>query len=265
MIPGPVVPGPVVLTTDFGLADPYVAEVKAALLAQWARWPAAASRPAIVDLSHGVPPGDVAAGAWLLERTARRFPPGAVHLAVVDPGVGTERPAVAAVAGGRAYVGPGNGLLAFLCAEPDLAVTVLDAGFAARALGREPAPTFHGRDLFAVAAAHLAMGVPAALLGAAGGPDALGEAPGACGRIVWIDRFGNAVSDVPAPGSAREVRVLLDGRPLAGPYATFGAAPADTPFWYRGSGGTVEFAVREAHGAERCGWRPGLPVRIEST
>lgn len=255
--------GPVVLTTDFGAADPYVGEVKAALLAQWARWPGDRPRPRILDLGHDVPAGDVAAGAWLLARSAARFPPGTVHVAVVDPGVGTARPAVAARSEGRHYVGPGNGLLAFLRASRDLEVAVLDPEFAARARGGPPSDTFHGRDLFAVAAAHLAMGAPLGLVGAPASPDALGEDPaGEPGRVVWIDRFGNAISDVPAP-AAPGARVRLDGRLVVGPCRTFGEAPPDTPFWYRGSGGCVEFAVRDAHGASRCGWRCGLAVDLE--
>lgn len=255
---------PVVLTTDFGLDDMYVAEMKAALFAQWARWPAERERPRVLDLSHGVPPGAIAAGAWLLARAADRFPAGCVHVAVVDPGVGTARPAVAARARGRSYVAPGNGLLAHLRGAPDLDVVELDPDFASRAIGAVPSATFHGRDLFAVAAAHLAMGAPLRLVGREIGTDALGPDPAAeVGRVVWIDRFGNAVSDVPAP-AASGVRVMLDGRPVPGPYRTFGEAPPETPFWYRGSGGCVEFAVRDAHGASRCGWRPGLAVTVEN-
>lgn len=255
--------GAVVLTTDFGSSDPYVGEMKAALLAQWARWPLDRPQPSILDLSHDVPAGDVAAGAWLLARSATRYPRGTVHVAVVDPGVGTERPAVAARADGRTYVAPGNGLLAFLRASRDLQVVSLDPEFAVRARGGPVSDTFHGRDLFAVAAAHLTMGAPLPLVGAPAAADALGEEEAAApGRVVWIDRFGNAVSDVPAP-AAPGARVHLDGRLVVGPFRTFGEAPPDTPFWYRGSGGCVEFAVRDAHGASQCGWRRGLAVDLE--
>jgi len=257
------VTAPVVLLTDFGLDDVYVGELKAALLAQWERWPRERGRPAVVDLSHGVPAGDVAAGAWLLERAAPRFPAGSVFVAVVDPGVGTARPAVAVRAHGRISVAPGNGLLAHLADAPDVEAVTLNPGFAARATGAAPSATFHGRDLFAVAAAHLAMGAPLRLVGEPARADVLGAPPRpAPGRVVWIDRFGNAVSDVPAP-TQPTARVLLNGRPVAGPYRTFGEAPADVPFWYAGSGGCVEFAVRDAHGAERHGWRSGLAVAVE--
>ncbi len=263
----------VTLTTDFGLADPYVAEVKAMLLAQWRRWPevAAGERtpPPVVDVSHAVPPGDVAAAAWLVARTCPRFPAGAVHVAVVDPGVGTDRPAVAARAGGHLYVAPGNGLLAHLRAAPDLEVVRLDVPLYHAGGGDGPAPTFHGRDLFAVVAAHLAAGVPLAQVGTPAGAETLGELPrteppaGALGRVVWVDRFGNAITDIPAgdPRLAGEgVRLRCGDAVATGPYRTFGAAPPGVPFWYRGSGGTVELAARDADGAARWGWRPGRPV-----
>ena len=103
----------VALCTDFGLADPYVGEMKAALLVQWNRRPGMGERPAIIDLCHDVPAGDAAAGAYVLQRGLRVLPAGSVVLAVVDPGVGTSRPAVAAGARGLVFVGPGNGLFAF--------------------------------------------------------------------------------------------------------------------------------------------------------
>lgn len=260
------------LTTDFGLDDPYVAEVKAAVLSQWARFPADAPRPPILDLGHAVPAGDVAAGSWFLRRTATGFPAGSVHLAVIDPGVGSERPGLALRAGGRYFVGPGNGLFAFLAAEPDLQVTVLDDPLYHRDEGGGPAPTFHGRDIFAVAAAHLAMGVPLSGLGSPGSPDMLGRAPnadaapgGAPGRIVWIDRFGNAITDISR--SARDAAALEGGAVVTaggaiarGPVETFAAAGRDELFWYWGSGGTLEIALRDGDAAAAFGLAPGMRV-----
>ncbi len=264
----------VTLTTDFGLRDPYVAEVKAALHVQWRRWPQVAeggSPPPIVDVTHDVPPGDIAAGAWIVARTCPRFPPGSVHVVVVDPGVGTERPALALRAGGHFYVGPGNGLFAHLAGVPDLHVVRLDRSLYHAADGEGPAPTFHGRDVFAPAAAHLAQGVPLDQLGSPAGPDLLGEAPrrplpgGALGRVVWIDRFGNAITDIPAASAALpapECLLRCRGVVVAGPRPTFGAASPGRPFWYRGSGGTVELALRDEPAAARFGWRPGDVVTL---
>ncbi len=263
----------VTLTTDFGLADPYVAEMKARLLTEWARFPGGLPQPhpAIVDLSHAVPPGDIAAGCWLLRRSCRRFPAGSVHLAVVDPGVGSDRPAIAAMSGGQVFVGPGNGLFAFLASSADLEVYVLDSPLYHRG-DPGPAPTFHGRDIFAVAAAHLAFGAPAAQVGRRVGADRLGADPlditppaGGLGRVVWIDRFGNAVTDLERDGSiGRELSagavVSIGGVLARGPFATFAAGPAGELFWYWGSGGTLEAGLRDGSAADVFGILNGQAV-----
>ena len=252
----------VALCTDFGLSDPYVGEMKAALHAQWARYPDLGSPPAVIDLCHDVPPGDVSAGAYVLARGARALPPGSVILAVVDPGVGTARPAVAAEGACLTVVGPGNGLFAKLLEGEDPSVRTFVAPPAWD--GRPLSATFHGRDLFAPAAAHLAAGLPLAALGEAGTAADLGALPArppGPGRVVWIDRFGNAITDA-APQMVAGRVVSLAGRTVAGPFRTYGEAPADAPFWYVGSGGTVEFALRDGNGARTYGWQIGMAVTV---
>jgi S-adenosylmethionine hydrolase len=140
----------ITLLTDFGLSDSYVAEVKGVL---FTRAPGAT----LVDITHQVPPGDVRAGQYLLARAWRQFPKGTVHLAIVDPGVGTSRRALAASAGEHLFVAPDNGLLSFL--ENPRVVSL--------AIPSTAAPTFHGRDVFAPAAAALATGVRLEDLGSA--------------------------------------------------------------------------------------------------
>src|SRR5262245_33021919 len=132
----------ITLLTDYGTADSYVAEVKAALLA-------GAPAATLVDVTHEIPPGDIKAGQYLLGRAWHRFPAGTVHLVVVDPGVGTERRALAAEDRGHRFVAPDNGLLTVLAPHaPFVSLPVLPG----------VSPTFHGRDVFAPAAARLAMG-----------------------------------------------------------------------------------------------------------
>ncbi len=256
------------LLSDFGLDDPYVAEMKARFLTEWARF-GDGPPPPLVDISHAVPPGDVAAGSMFLQRSRGHFPRGTVHLAVVDPGVGTDRPGLAVRAHGDLFVGPGNGLFAFLAAAPDLEVCRLDAAERPGA-GPEPAPTFHGRDVFAVVAAHLARGVPPAHLGRPVGRAALEPAPATpggdrAGRIVWIDRFGNAITDIGrgdplgrrlAGGGA----VSAAGHRAAGPVRTYADGPADALFWYWGSGGALELARRGRSAAAAHGLAVGQPV-----
>ena len=262
----------VCLLSDFGLDDPYVAEMKASLLAEWLRFPDAGPLPPIIDLSHGVEPGDIAAGAWMLERSAWRHPPGTVFVGVVDPGVGSGRPALAVSARSRFFVGPGNGLFAFLARESDLQLTILDDPLYHRGGSDGPAATFHGRDIFAVAAAQLAAGVPPAQLGSPGSLVQLGEKPqagesaeGAIGRIVWIDRFGNAITDIARrgePGAGLDSGAAVGvGRDIArGPVATFAAGAAAELFWYWGSGDTLEVALRDGNAAELCGLARGMCV-----
>lgn len=264
----------VTLLTDFGLRDPWVAEVKGALHAAWARHPGRASAPAIIDLGHEVPPGDVAAASWFLERAAACFPAGTVHLAVVDPGVGSSRPAVACRARDQIFVGPGNGLLAFLLADldgPGCVVRLEElCGRGHPRTGRVSA-TFHGRDLFAPAAARLALGEPLGLLGPAAGPDALGRLPGqpAGLRLLWVDRFGNGISNLdeagePARRLASGGRLRVAGREVPGPFTCYAEAAPGAPFWYWGSGGTLEIAVAGGSAAEALGLRPGLALEISN-
>lgn len=264
--------GVLTLLTDFGRRDPWVAEIKGAIHCVWARWPLAGERPQLVDLGHDVPRGDIAAGAWFLERAAATYPAGTVHLAVVDPGVGSARPAVACAARGQLFVGPGNGLLAFLTGEPDVLVVRLE-----ELCGRgHPntglvSPTFHGRDLFAPAAARLALGEPPALLGPMDDVGALGVAPvagaGAEPLLVWIDAFGNAISDLRAASPAglrlnAGAGLRVAGRRVAGPQACYAEAPVGQPFWYWGSGGTVEIAVPGGDAAAQLSLRPGLVLQV---
>jgi len=260
----------VTLLTDFGWGDPYLAELKAALYEQWQSIPELVTTPTIVDLCHTIPAGDIAAGGWFLSRVLHSFGAGTVHLAVVDPGVGTERPVVAVHARRQYLVWPGNGLLAFLTDAPDLAVVRLDNPLYHRQRGgRGPAPTFHGRDIMAPAAAHLAVGCPLDQVGSRGNVTDLGRPPQvpvvALGRVVWIDRFGNAITDIrrdgPVGQAVTQGACLLIGQiAVQGPYPTYGCAPTDAPFWYWGSGDCLEVALPRGDAAARYGWRRGLAI-----
>src|SRR5213596_1046638 len=139
----------ITLLSDFGSADSYVGEVKGVLLSH-------VHGAALLDITHQVPPGDLRAGQYILGRVWHRFPQGTVHLAVVDPGVGTARRALAAGAGGHFFVAPDNGLLSCLPA---------DAHFVSLPIPPSAAPTFHARDVFAPAAAQLAIGASLTQLG----------------------------------------------------------------------------------------------------
>jgi S-adenosylmethionine hydrolase len=248
------------LTTDFGAGSGYPAQVKAVLLS-------ACPDARVVDVSHEVPRHDLLAGALLLEACLPWFPAGAIHLAVVDPGAGTDRRALCVRDGeGRTLVLPDNGL----------ATPFLGPGAAARAIepGRAVPPprsaTFHGRDLFAPAAAFLARGGDIASLGPPVAdpvrlpwPAAERGAGELRGETLAADPFGNLVTSIRAadlsgaPVAAAEV----GGRPARW-VRTFGEGGAGELLAMVGSGGRVEIAVREGSAAAALGRARGVSVRL---
>ncbi len=256
--------GIVTLTTDFGTADGYAGAVKGVILSI-----APGSR--IVDLSHDLPAGDVAAGAWCLRVAAPAFPAGTVHLAVVDPGVGGARRPVIVEKGGHAFVGPDNGLLGLACSEADAAWEIDPQKVRLR--DRVP-PTFHGRDVFAPAAARLAagaapqdMGSSMPVSGLAAPPVDLGwseEGGMAAGRVVHVDRFGNLVTSLPADLLARSCAAggSAGGRPVLAAVACYEAIPEGGVAFIEGSQGLVEISRRDGSAAEALGLGVGAGVRL---
>ena len=246
----------VTLLTDFGTADSYVGEVKGTLLAL-------APSVALVDLTHDIAPGDVAAASFVLGRAWRTFPPGTVHLAVVDPGVGTRRRALAATVGGHHFVAPDNGLLSDVFAAAHADVVSLPVPESA-------SRTFHGRDVFAPAAARLATGAALGQLGPAVGdlvhlPPRRVRVEGAdvIGQVVHVDRFGTLVTNLPDDAVADDAAVQL-GRHSVPLLTTFADVPSGSPVAFVGSGGTVEIAVRDGRADATLGLARGTEVRATS-
>jgi S-adenosylmethionine hydrolase len=255
----------ITLLTDFGLEDGYVAAMKGVVAAL-------APEARLVDVTHLVPPQDVASGRFRLLTIAPYFPPGTIHLAVVDPGVGTARRAVAIrAASGSYFVGPDNGLL-LGALETDPPVTAVELSEPRFWRTSTPSATFHGRDIFAPVAAHLARGVELEELGTHVLPETLVrlELPrcrmlpgGAEGAVQAVDRFGNLVSNI--PGSVLASRgawsVSIRARSVAG-HRTYGEVPVGEPLALVGSHGFVEVAVHrgDARSALRAG--VGDPVHI---
>jgi S-adenosyl-L-methionine hydrolase (adenosine-forming) len=207
----------------------------------------------LIDVGHGVPAYDVLSGAFVLWAGTRHFGEAAVHLAVVDPGVGGDRLPVAFELGGSFYVGPDNGLFGLVLAE-----SVVAPGAVVEL--RRPAdasPTFEGRDVFAPAAAALCAGRTLGSLGSkVTGP--LAPLPVRSPAVVWVDRFGNLVTTLKPPVAALRV----NGHEVRAVARTFSEAPPDTPFLYVGSMGFVEVGVREARADERLGARAGSLVEL---
>ena len=256
----------VTLLTDFGTRDGYVAAMKGVVASR-------APRAILDDVGHDLPRGDVAHAAWTFGRFWRRFPSGTVHLVVVDPGVGTDRAAVAVACADRWAVAPDNGVLTplFRCGVPWQAVRL--------AVPEGSSTTFHGRDVFAPAAGALAAGVPLEELGPPLERPVLldplvqdlpsenrGERTreGAVqveGVVRVVDRFGNLVSDLPA-----EALRGVQGVEIAGvriPVArTYAAVEPGSLLALASSDGTVEVAARDASAARLLDAGPGTRLRI---
>lgn len=228
----------------------------------------------VVDLTHAIPAGDVARAAFVLEAAAPDFPPGTVHLAVVDPGVGTARRALAAAAHGQLVVGPDNGLLEWAFADPAARVHELRE---ARFFRPEVSRTFHGRDVFAPVAAHLAAGAALADFGPRiTDPVRLARAtphaePGRLrGEVMFVDRFGNAITNLEAGAMARAfpgvpdagLAVEVGSHTVRGVSRTYGDAPIGTLVAILGSSGRLELAEVGGHAASRFGVGPRDPVRV---
>jgi len=204
----------------------------------------------LVDVSHEVPRFDVSAGSFMLFAGTRHFPGGSVHLAVVDPGVGSSRRRLIVQAGGRFYIGPDNGLFAIVIDEVGLQRTI---ELAPRPHG---APTFEGRDVFAPAAAALASGVPLESLGPPTDPPMV--LPDTGPRVLWVDGFGNLVTNLKPP--ARRMRI--HNHDITATATTYSEGRPNEPFVYVGSMGYLEVAVRETRADKLLGARPGMKVEL---
>jgi S-adenosylmethionine hydrolase len=222
----------------------------------------AAPSVTLVDVTHSVPPGDVRAGAYLVGRVWHRFPAGTIHLAVVDPGVGTERAALALAAHGHYFVGPDNGLFTFVLRNAEVRIVSLPTPVGA-------SPTFHGRDLFAPAAAALAGGAPLASLGqpltsmparlAYAEPHYQGKT--VMGQVLYVDRFGTLVTNLTPDLVPPYATVEVEGLEVGPLRRTFGDVPTGGLVAYVGSGGQVEIAVRDGSASRRLGMGVGGRVR----
>jgi S-adenosylmethionine hydrolase len=261
-----VTPPVVAMISDFGSRDQYVAAMKGVVLA-------AAPDAQILDITHDVTPGDVIEGAWLLAAAWRDLPPGTVVVAVVDPGVGSERRPIGIKIRGRMAVGPDNGLLELVSRDPGDARDAEAVELTVRALWRHPvSPVFHGRDIFAPIAAVLARGAPLREVGDA--IDAIVPLPiarpgrtadGVIGHVIHIDRFGNVVTDVPKELLPRGTFTVGAGNTMVTRQVSYyGQAAEGEVVMLVNSAGHLELAMRGARAAEQIGARRGDAVEVRA-
>jgi S-adenosylmethionine hydrolase len=276
----------VTLTTDFGTADGYVGAMRGVILS-------IAPNAQLVDISHQIAPQNVRQAAYVLYTAYAFFSPHVVHLVVVDPGVGSSRRSIALRTPAGRFVGPDNGVFSYVMArEPVEAVVELtDPRYHLPSVSR----TFHGRDIFAPAAAHLAAGVPITALGPPLRDPVTLPSPRleiaptrVAGEVLHTDRFGNVVTSIgsldwtgedelvlsPAFGGvggekwrcvrfdARRTRVAVSKREIAVVRRTYAEVERGQVLALVGSTGHLEIAVREGDAAQTLGLRPGDAVAL---
>ncbi len=260
------------LLTDFGTEDAYVGIVKGVILSV---------NPGvrIVDVTHNIAPGDVFRAGYLLKTAYGYFPPGTVHVVVVDPGVGSARGIIALEMDGHRFLAPDNGVLSAVLVK-DESVRVVSVENSELFLP-SPSRTFHGRDIFAPVAGHLAGGMDMAALGPVMKRHDLvsihipepvfTKTPGIIGTIISVDRFGNLVTNIRdkdlsghfgqiEPG---ELAIRISGRTIEGLSDTYATVAAGVPLAVMGSTGRLEISINGGNAGEIFNAGPGETVRVE--
>jgi S-adenosylmethionine hydrolase len=256
----------VTLLTDFGTADPYVASMKGVIYS-------ICPRAVVVDAGHDIPPHDIRAASLFVSAAVPYYPEGSIHVIVVDPGVGTGRIPLAAAAGGRIFVCPDNGILTlYLRRFPlEAARRIADP----RCALDEISATFHGRDIFAPTAAHLACGMD---IGAVGPlmerivsldlPEPTVDSAGIVhGEIIHVDRFGNLISNIPRSlwlRSDTEARMRAGECSIDGIASSYGACATGELLAVWGSAGFLEIAVNQGSAAERLALSSGSRLSLSA-
>ena len=257
----------ITLTTDFGLADPYVGQIKGVILQR-------NISARIIDLTHAVEPHDIPAAAMAIHASYPFFPPGTVHMVVVDPGVGSGRMILAAVAGDHLFVAPDNGVLTLILRDGK--IQALHRVDNRSLFPADISPTFHGRDIMAPVAALLAGGmalervgppVPADRCVLLDIPEARRDGGGISGQVIGVDRFGNIRTSITAadlgdrrPDAVAGVVVGTDR--IDAVVATYSDRPAGELLALIDSTGHLEIAVNRGNAARLTGCRIGDPVRV---
>jgi len=254
-------------TTDFGLRDPFVGIMHGVVLKIHAQ-------ATIVDVCHAVASYDILDGAWTIAQAYRFFPPGTVHVVVVDPGVGSERRPIVAETGEHIFVAPDNGVLSLVEArEKKFVVRHITAE---RYFLRPVSQTFHGRDIFAPVGGWLSKGIAPAKFGPKISDYVRLKLPKVervgdrsfRGEVLKVDKFGNLITNI----SERDAPGLLSDRKPRASFLISGvtvtrfcqsyADGGDELFAIVGSSGYLEIAARQASAAEKLGARPGTPVGL---
>ncbi len=254
----------ITLTTDFGSQDYYVSAMKAVILS-------ICPEVRFVDISHDLPPQDIMAGAWVLKNTAFLYPPETIHLAVIDPGVGSDRRPVLVRIRDQYFVGPDNGLFSLVAESEELKVIELTNSEFWR---KSVAPTFHGRDIFAPVAAHLCCGEDMAVFGEKRAElttyrwaKPISDDEGIQGWVMHIDRFGNLVTNIPEllileHDQNSLFRIYVGNTILKDISSAFSDVSDGEPVALFGSSGMLEIAINKGSAEKMLGIEKGAPVSL---
>jgi S-adenosylmethionine hydrolase len=259
----------VTLTTDFGMGSPYLAQMKGVLLSL------ARERSVdveIIDITHAIGPQNVRQGAVVLADIAPRFPAGTIHVAVVDPGVGTRRRLIYAEIGTQKFLAPDNGLVSLLTRTNSLgsAFVLSDPQYWLP----EPSRTFHGRDILAPVAAHLVSGLDPSRLGPPANdlvelelPQSIREGAAIHGEVLYVDSFGNLITnithgDLTWCGDRAQLMVECAGRQIRGVLGTYGESPPGSLLALIDSQGRLEIAIACGSAARELGAAEREPVVV---
>jgi len=248
------------LTTDFGLSDHYVGSMKGVILA-------ICPGTLIVDISHLVTPYAIAEGAYLIAQAYRTFPRGTVHVVVVDPGVGSERRPILMEAAGQYFVAPDNGVLGMIFAREKHKVRVISNS---RYFRHPVSQTFHGRDIFAPAGAHIASGVRLSSFGKlitdfvrpSFAEPCQAEPNVWTGEILKVDHFGNIVTNFRAGDFPRFAELTIGITNIGRLVRSYAEAPLAELVVIAGSSGYLEVSINQSNAADRIGCRAGDLCRI---
>jgi hypothetical protein len=258
-------PRTITLLTDFGLHDAYAGIMHGVIAS-------IAPRARVIDLCHEVQPFQIHQARFLLRQSWPYFPQGSIHVCVIDPGVGAARRPLCVQAAGHLFIGPDNGLFSDQLALQGARVRAITNP---QFMLPHVSQTFHGRDIFAPAAAHLAAGVPPSRLGklihdatrlATGGPVRIGRRFW-LGEVAHIDRFGNVITNLDAaeflPLAPKGLQLKIGFETLRRRASSYAEAPEGELFVIAGSSGTLEVSMKEASAAKKLGVAVGAPVELE--
>src|ERR1035437_1002541 len=254
---------PIALLTDFGTKDYFVGAMKGSILT-------IDPQACIIDITHEIEPRNVAAAAFILRSCFRDFPAGAIFVCVVDPGVGSVRRPIATQAHDRVFIAPDNGLLSLVIVD-DPAMRAFKISNPIY-LGKHVSNTFHGRDIFAPAAAYVSMGVPVNDLGPSIADIVsldfvrpVTNADGSVtGEIIHVDRFGNLVTNLELSHLGEYFVLEIDGHRISELKTAYADSTSNEPFLIEGSAGFVEISCRNASAANRLGVVVGMRIIIVS-